>query len=261
MELVFGGDFDYDRGGLVLIALGMGLYLAAATLNQALLARARARPRVGVLGHRGGRPSCCSCCWWASTTACCRSRSATRARRVCAQLRRCTRSTGDSHGSVIRGVWPSDPAWASRPPTSRSREPTARFTALRAPRRAGDAALLSRRRHARVHQAVLLLPRQRRGLRRARTPRRSASPARAWSPSRAFAEKHGLNVPLLADRERRVAKAYGAWARAASAPSARSIIVDEEGVVRHRHDHALGLDFQTVADLREALDSLPAHAA
>ena len=39
MELVFGGDFDYDRGGLVMISLGMGLYLAAATLNQAALAR------------------------------------------------------------------------------------------------------------------------------------------------------------------------------------------------------------------------------
>jgi O-antigen/teichoic acid export membrane protein len=43
MDLLFGGEGGYDRGGLVLIALGMGLYLAAATLNQALLARARAR--------------------------------------------------------------------------------------------------------------------------------------------------------------------------------------------------------------------------
>jgi O-antigen/teichoic acid export membrane protein len=42
MDLVFGGDFDYDRGGLVLISIGMGLYLCAATLNQALLARGRA---------------------------------------------------------------------------------------------------------------------------------------------------------------------------------------------------------------------------
>jgi thioredoxin-dependent peroxiredoxin len=38
------------------------------------------------------------------------------------------------------------------------------------------------------------------------------------------------------------------------------IIVDEEGIVRHRHDHLLGLDFQTVGDLREALDSLPGAA-
>ena len=43
MGLVFGGDFDYDRGGLVLIAAGMGFYLGAATLNQAALARGHAR--------------------------------------------------------------------------------------------------------------------------------------------------------------------------------------------------------------------------
>jgi O-antigen/teichoic acid export membrane protein len=43
MDLLFGGEFDYERGGLVLVSLGMGLYLAAATLNQALLAHGRAR--------------------------------------------------------------------------------------------------------------------------------------------------------------------------------------------------------------------------
>jgi O-antigen/teichoic acid export membrane protein len=42
MDVVFGGDFDYERGGLVLVSIGMGLYLAAATLNQALLAHGRA---------------------------------------------------------------------------------------------------------------------------------------------------------------------------------------------------------------------------
>ena len=42
MDLLFGGDFDYGRGGLVLVSVGMGLYLSAATLNQALLAQARA---------------------------------------------------------------------------------------------------------------------------------------------------------------------------------------------------------------------------
>ena len=42
MDLLFGGDFDYERVGLVLVSLGMGLYLAAATLNQALLAHGRA---------------------------------------------------------------------------------------------------------------------------------------------------------------------------------------------------------------------------
>ena len=42
MDILFGSDVDYERGGLALIAVGMGLYLAAATLNQALLARGRA---------------------------------------------------------------------------------------------------------------------------------------------------------------------------------------------------------------------------
>jgi O-antigen/teichoic acid export membrane protein len=42
MDLLFGGDFDYERGGLVLVSIGVGLYLAAATLNQALLAHGRA---------------------------------------------------------------------------------------------------------------------------------------------------------------------------------------------------------------------------
>jgi hypothetical protein len=47
MDLLFGGDFDYERGGLVLVSIGMGLYLAAATLNQALLAHGRAPHAAG----------------------------------------------------------------------------------------------------------------------------------------------------------------------------------------------------------------------
>ena len=43
MDLVFDDDFTYGRGGLALVAVAMGLYLAAATLNQAALARGQAR--------------------------------------------------------------------------------------------------------------------------------------------------------------------------------------------------------------------------
>ncbi len=43
MDILFGSDVDYARGGLALIAIGMGLYLAAATLSQAALARGRAK--------------------------------------------------------------------------------------------------------------------------------------------------------------------------------------------------------------------------
>jgi O-antigen/teichoic acid export membrane protein len=43
MRLLFGSEFDYDRGGLAMVAAGMGLYLSATTLNQAVLAQGRAR--------------------------------------------------------------------------------------------------------------------------------------------------------------------------------------------------------------------------
>jgi O-antigen/teichoic acid export membrane protein len=42
MDVLFGGDFDYGRGGLALVALGMGFHLVAGTLNQAALASGRA---------------------------------------------------------------------------------------------------------------------------------------------------------------------------------------------------------------------------
>ena len=71
-----------------------------------------------------------------------------------------------------------------------------------------------------------------------------------------FSAKHGLNVPLLADEGGAVAKLYGAHAPVVGTKRA-VIVVDEDGVVRHRHDHLLGLDFQSVEDLRAALDELP----
>jgi thioredoxin-dependent peroxiredoxin len=74
-----------------------------------------------------------------------------------------------------------------------------------------------------------------------------------------FTEKHSLNVPLLADEDGAVAKSFGAHAPLLGTKRA-VIVVDEDGVVRHRHDHLLGLDFQSVADLREALATLPARA-
>jgi O-antigen/teichoic acid export membrane protein len=43
MQIAFSDKFDYDRVGLLLVTAGMGLYLAATTLNQAALAQGRAR--------------------------------------------------------------------------------------------------------------------------------------------------------------------------------------------------------------------------
>jgi O-antigen/teichoic acid export membrane protein len=42
MGVLFGGDFDYSRAGLVLVGIGMGFHLTSGTLNQAALARGRA---------------------------------------------------------------------------------------------------------------------------------------------------------------------------------------------------------------------------
>jgi peroxiredoxin Q/BCP len=76
----------------------------------------------------------------------------------------------------------------------------------------------------------------------------------------AFRDKHGLTVPLLADTDGAVAKAYGAH-RPLVGTSRAVVIVDEEGVIRYRHDTTLGLSYQTARDLRAALDSLPTPAA
>jgi peroxiredoxin Q/BCP len=69
-----------------------------------------------------------------------------------------------------------------------------------------------------------------------------------------FTEHHGLNVPLLADEDGSVADQYSARAPVIGTRRA-VVIVDEEGVVRHRHDHTLGIDFQDVEQLKEALAS------
>jgi peroxiredoxin Q/BCP len=74
-----------------------------------------------------------------------------------------------------------------------------------------------------------------------------------------FTAKYALNVPLLADVDKQVAKAYSAYSPRLG--TKRSVIViDEQGIVRHRHDHLLGLDYQSVDDLREALARIPAPA-
>jgi len=77
---------------------------------------------------------------------------------------------------------------------------------------------------------------------------------------RQFSEKNDLNVPLLADPDFEVAKAYDAYSSLTKSAKRSAIIVDEQGRVAHRHDHAMGLDFQTVADLKKTLDELPAAA-
>jgi len=74
-----------------------------------------------------------------------------------------------------------------------------------------------------------------------------------------FAAKHSLNVPLLADVEKEVARKYDVFSARLGVKRA-VILIDEQGVVRHRHDHLLGLDYQSVDELKSMLDGLPTLA-
>jgi peroxiredoxin Q/BCP len=75
----------------------------------------------------------------------------------------------------------------------------------------------------------------------------------------AFTAKHGLTVPLLSDVDRQVAMDYSAFSPRLGTKRA-VIVIDEQGVVAHRHDHLLGLDYQSVDELKAVLDGLSAAA-
>ena len=99
--------------------------------------------------------------------------------------------------------------------------------ALRPPRRARRAALLPGRQHARVHEAVLLVPR----------PPGEMGDLDAvvvgisdqdLDSHEGFTAKHDLTVPLLADADKRVAKLYGVAAPVLGTRRA-ALVVDEEG--------------------------------
>lgn len=69
-----------------------------------------------------------------------------------------------------------------------------------------------------------------------------------------FAKEKSLNVPLLADEDREVARAYGVVV----GPMVRRavFVVDEDGVVRHQKVSLTGLSYESVDDLEQALASI-----
>ena len=70
-----------------------------------------------------------------------------------------------------------------------------------------------------------------------------------------FAAQHGLNVPLLSDPDRRVARSYGVVGPGGFIR--RSVfLVDGEGVLRYRHVALFGLRYQDVGDLERAVAEL-----
>ena len=70
-----------------------------------------------------------------------------------------------------------------------------------------------------------------------------------------FKKRYELTVPLLADTDRAVAKAYGV----AAGPMVRRAIfvIDEQAVIRHRHVALVGLTYQDIDDLERAVASVP----
>jgi len=69
-----------------------------------------------------------------------------------------------------------------------------------------------------------------------------------------FTEEKRLNVPLLADEDKSVARAYGVLA----GPMVRRAIfvIDEEGIVRHRKVTLAGLTYESADDLERALAAI-----
>lgn len=82
--------------------------------------------------------------------------------------------------------------------------------------------------------------------------------AQSLDSHEAFAIRHKLNVPLLSDPGGRIAQTYSAYARRLGVTRRAAIVIDEQGVVVHRHDHLLGLAYRSLDDLRETLAALPA---
>lgn len=70
-----------------------------------------------------------------------------------------------------------------------------------------------------------------------------------------FAREHGLTVPLLHDRGKRVARAYGVLGPGGFVRRA-IFLVGPGGTVRYRHLALLGLRYRDVGDLERAVASV-----
>lgn len=75
----------------------------------------------------------------------------------------------------------------------------------------------------------------------------------------AFRDRHGLTVPLLADPDGVVARAYGMDSRLLGTKRG-TVVVDEAGRVAFVHVFRLSLKHKSVAELRAILDRLPTPA-
>jgi thioredoxin-dependent peroxiredoxin len=74
-----------------------------------------------------------------------------------------------------------------------------------------------------------------------------------------FTTHHGLTVPLLADRDKAVARSYGVT-RPVLGTQRATFIIDADGTIAWTKIHALGLDYVSVDQLAATLASLPTPA-
>ncbi len=69
-----------------------------------------------------------------------------------------------------------------------------------------------------------------------------------------FIAEHGLTVPLAADFDKSVAKAYGVLGPGGAFVRRAIFVIDPEGVIRYRKVALVGLGFEDADDLHAALD-------
>lgn len=75
-----------------------------------------------------------------------------------------------------------------------------------------------------------------------------------------FISEHGLTVPLAADPELSVADAYGVKGPGGKFTRRAVFVIDPDGVIRYRKVPLLGLGYEDVDDLHEALAEAMASA-
>jgi len=85
--------------------------------------------------------------------------------------------------------------------------------------------------------------------------------AQDMESKQAFKTKYGLTTPLLADPGGEVAKAYGVYASPLKMAKRTVFVVDEAGRIAYRHGNFLSLSFDSVQDIKSALEQVRAQAA
>ena len=75
-----------------------------------------------------------------------------------------------------------------------------------------------------------------------------------------FIAEHGLTVPLAADVDKAVAKAYGVLAPGGAFVRRAIFVIDPAGVIRDRTVALLGLGYEDTGNLRSALERARAAA-